>query len=82
MYEIVSSVSAVIEARERRDRIGPEYTMTALGLQLWFMSDVIGDMHRPRGSSVGVVSVRVFMRTYGTFSRESLGRSNDSLLEP
>ena len=50
-------------ARERRVKMGPAYTMTALGVQLWFMRDERGEMQRPRGSNVGVVRVSVLMRT-------------------
>ena len=46
--------------------------MTALGSQLWFMRDERGDMQRPRGSKVGVVSVRVLMRTCEGLSEDTL----------
>lgn len=53
-----------MDARDRSVRMGPKYTMTAFGVQLWFMRDERGEMQRPRGSKVGVVRVNVLIRTY------------------
>lgn len=65
MYEIVSSVSAEIGVRVRRERTGPEKVMQVLGVQEWFRREEGRERDRPRGSRVGVVRVWVFVKILG-----------------
>lgn len=50
--------------------------MAALGAQLWFIREGRGERQRPRGSKVGVVRVRVLMRTWMVVSGD--GRRMES----
>lgn len=54
-----------MESRARRERVPcEEKVMAALGAQEWFRRAERGERQRPRGSSVGVVRVCVFVRTF------------------
>ena len=59
----MSSVLGGIGPRERAERMGPEKVMAVLGVQEWFKRAACVQTQRPRGSKVGVVKVRLFMRT-------------------
>ena len=68
-------------ARERRVNMGPAYTTTALGAQLWFTRDERDEMQRPRGSKVGVVRVRVLIRTCAYIELKVWRNVGESILE-